>query len=234
VAFLLILVLPGAAAAEYTIRMAGCVETIEIPFQPSTPIETPTAYGFDAGAPAWVTVRIDDTVPGSGVLPNAVLAIEIEIAGQTWFMDAVAPTTTQLSVIDNDVLPSANNAAAVNFGVGGPPFGGTFDDYTFIAFTLSSGPNGLQSAMMPTAQEMLGLLGTFGPNNAFGIDTSELRFARPDPGDPGGLPLTEVINIRLQYGTVVSGVPSLGPLGVFAMVGMLLAAGGAAATRQRS
>ena len=97
--------------------MGGYVESIEAPFQPATPVETPAAYDVDEGDPAWVTVRIDDTVAGSGVLPDAVLAIEIETAGLTGFMDAVAPTTTQLSVIDNEGPPSANNAAAVNFGV---------------------------------------------------------------------------------------------------------------------
>ena len=82
---------------------------------------------------------------------------------------------------------------------------GTFDDYTFIAFTLSDGPNGLQSAMVPTAHERGGLLGTCGPSNAFGIDTTELRFQRPGPADPGGLPIMEVIDIPLAAGTVVGG-----------------------------
>ena len=88
--------------------------------------------------------------------------------------------------------------------------------------------------MMPTAQEMIGLLGTFGANNAFGIDTAELRFQRPDPADPGGLPLTEVVNIRLTTGTVVGQVPSVGSIGGFALLGMLVAAGGLCARRQRA
>lgn len=109
---------------------------------------------------------------------------------------------------------------------------GTFDDYTFIAFTLSDGPNGLQSAMVPTAHERGGLLGTCGPSNAFGIDTTELRFQRPGPADPGGLPIMEVIDIPLAAGTVVGGA-SFGPRGAVALVDMLMAAGGAAWRRQR-
>lgn len=211
----------NAAQANYTVQYTGEVENIQVSFNPTETPQVPTAYGVNVGTPVTVTVVIDPNAPQMGLFfDGAVVEMVIDMAGQSWEMDPVPPTTTQLNVIDNNVLPAGNLVGANNFGVAGPAFVAPFDAYPFIAFSLSAPASGLPNGSMPSPSTMLGLIGLPGE------DTAELRFQRPNP--MGGN-FIEVVNINLNAATVP--VPALGGFGVSALVCGLTLVGGFVARR---